>query len=39
LEVNPGRRYDAESVSTKRALDAWAMQSVAFVRALPKEKK
>ena len=31
---------DAESVSTKRALEPWAMQSVAFARALPpKEKK
>src|SRR5213080_4738126 len=33
-------RVDAESVSTKRALEPWAMQSVAFARALPpKEKK
>jgi hypothetical protein len=33
-------RSDAESVSTKRALEPWAMQSVAFARALPpKEKK
>src|SRR4051794_17303596 len=31
---------DAESVSTKRALEPWVMQSVAFARALPpKEKK
>jgi hypothetical protein len=30
----------AESVFTKRALEPWAMQSVAFARALPpKEKK
>jgi hypothetical protein len=30
----------AESVSTKRALEPWAIQSVAFARALsPKEKK
>src|SRR5256886_9803626 len=28
-------RVDAESVSTKRALEPWAMQSVAFARALP----
>ena len=33
-------RVDGESVSTKRALEPWAMQSVAFARALPpKEKK
>ena len=31
---------DAESVSTKRALKPWVMQSVAFARTLPpKEKK
>src|SRR3954451_10844775 len=30
---------DAESVSTKRALEPWAMQSVAFARALPPKKK
>ena len=31
---------DAESVSRKRALEPWALQSVAFARALPpKEKK
>jgi hypothetical protein len=35
-----GLRLDAEAVSTKRALEAWAMQSVAFARAVPpKEKK
>jgi hypothetical protein len=32
-------RVDAESVSTKRALEPWAMQSVAFARALPGEEK
>jgi len=33
-------RIDAELVSTKRALEPWAIQSVAFARALPpKEKK
>lgn len=33
-------RVDAESISTKRALEPWAMQTVAFARALPpKEKK
>jgi hypothetical protein len=39
-EVKGWLRVDAESVSTKRALEPWAMQSVAFARALPpKEKK
>jgi hypothetical protein len=33
-------QVDAESVSRKRVLGPWAMQSVAFARALPpKEKK
>jgi hypothetical protein len=33
-------RGEAESVSTKRALEPWALQSVAFARALPpKERK
>jgi hypothetical protein len=33
-------RADAVSVSTKRSLEPWAMQCVAFARALPaKEKK
>ena len=30
---------NAESVSTKRALEPWAMQSVAFARALPPQEK
>jgi hypothetical protein len=39
-EVKGWLRVDAESVSTKRALEPWAMQKVAFARALPpKEKK
>jgi hypothetical protein len=39
-EMKGRLRVDAESVSTKRALEPWAMQSVAFARALPpKEKK
>jgi hypothetical protein len=33
-------RVDAESVSTKWALEPWAMQSVVFATVLPpKEKK
>jgi hypothetical protein len=32
-------RVDADSVSTKRALEPWAMQSVALARALPPKKK
>jgi hypothetical protein len=39
-ELKGGLRVDAGSVSTKRALEPWALQSVAFARALrPKEKK
>jgi hypothetical protein len=39
-EIKGWLRVDAELVSTKRALEPWAMQSVAFARALPpKEKK
>jgi len=39
-EMKGWLRVDAESVSTTRALEPWAMQSVAFARALPpKEKK
>jgi TfoX/Sxy family transcriptional regulator of competence genes len=39
-EMKGWLRVDAESVSTKRALEPRAMQSVAFARALPpKEKK
>ena len=32
-------RVDAESVSTKRELEPWVMQSVAFARSLPPKKK
>ena len=32
-------RVDDESVSTKRALEPWPMQSVAFARALPPNEK
>src|SRR6187397_411401 len=39
-EMKGWLRVDAESVGTKRALEPWVMQSVAFARALPpKEKK
>jgi hypothetical protein len=39
-EMKGWLRVDAESGSTKRALEPWVMQSVAFARALPpKEKK
>jgi TfoX/Sxy family transcriptional regulator of competence genes len=34
-EMKGWLRVDAESVSTKRALAPWVMQSVAFARALP----
>src|SRR5947207_13842895 len=34
-EMKGWLRVDAESVSTKRALEPWAMQRVAFARALP----
>jgi hypothetical protein len=38
-EMKGWLRVDAESVSTKRALEPWAMQSVAFARALPPKEK
>ena len=39
-EMKGSPRVDAESVSTKRELEPWVMESVAFARALPpKEKK
>ena len=39
-EMKGWLRVDVESVLTKRVLELWAMQSVAFARALPsKEKK
>ena len=39
-EMKGWLRVDAEWVSTKRAPAPWALQSVAFARALPpKEKK
>src|SRR5437763_11908988 len=34
-EMKGWLRVDAESVCTKRALEPWPMQSVAFARALP----
>jgi hypothetical protein len=38
-EMKGWLRVDAESVSTKRALEPWAMQSVTFAdRWPPKEK-
>ena len=39
LEMKGWRRVDAESVSTKRELEPWVMESVAFARALPPKKK
>jgi hypothetical protein len=39
LEMKGWLRVDAESVSTKRALEPWVMESVAFARALPPKKK
>jgi hypothetical protein len=38
-EMKGRLRVDAESVSTKRALEPWAMQSVAFACALPPKEK
>jgi hypothetical protein len=38
-ELKGWLRVDAESVSTRRALERWATQSVAFARALPSKKK
>ena len=38
-ELKGWLRVDAESVSTKRALEPWAMQTVAFARALPPKEK
>ena len=32
-------RVDAESVSTKRALEPWATQGVAFARAFPRKEE
>jgi hypothetical protein len=32
-------RVDAGSVSTKRALEPWVRESVAFARALPPKKQ
>jgi len=37
--VQAPARVEAVSVSTKRVLDPWAMQSVAFARALPPKEK
>ena len=38
-EMKGWLRVDAESVSTKRELEPWVMESVAFARALPPKKK
>ena len=38
-ELKRWLRVDAESVSTKGALEPWAMQSVAFAGALPSKEK
>jgi hypothetical protein len=39
LEMKGWLRVDAESVSTKRELESWVMESVAFARALPPKKR
>jgi hypothetical protein len=39
LEMKGWLRVDAESVSTKRELEPWGMESVAFAQALPPKKK
>jgi len=38
-EMKGWLRVEPEPVSTKRALEPWAMQSVAFARALPPKEK
>src|SRR3954462_5237160 len=38
-EMKGWLRVDAASVSTKRALEPWVMQSVAFARALPPRRR
>ena len=38
-EMKGWLRVDAESVSTKRELEPWVMESVAFARASPPKKK
>jgi hypothetical protein len=38
-EMKGWLRVDAESVSTKRELEPWVRESVAFARALPPKKK
>ena len=38
-EMKGWLRVDAESVSAKRELEPWVMESVAFARALPPKKK
>jgi hypothetical protein len=38
-EMKGWLRVDAESVSTKRELEPWVVESVAFARALPPKKK
>jgi TfoX/Sxy family transcriptional regulator of competence genes len=38
-EMKGWLRVDAESVSTKRELEPWVMESLAFARGLPPKKK
>ena len=38
-EMNGWLRVDAESVATKRELEPWVTESVAFARTLPPKKK
>src|SRR3954462_12648594 len=38
-EMKGWLRIDAEAVTTNRALEPWAMQSIAFARALPLKEK
>ena len=38
-EMKGWLRVDAESVSTKRQLEPWVMESVAFARALPPKRR
>ena len=39
LEMKGWLRVDPESVSTRRELEPWVIESVAFARALPPKKK
>ena len=38
-EMKGWLRVDAESISTKRDLEPWVTESVAYARALPPKKK